>query len=191
MESPLYVREEYVRVCLPMRHAAHESENDDGHREGLLHFTLEGLLPANQTLVVNPATRTATLFSYPSDSKPQIIAQHHFSPNGMRVLVPLLQAYPHYCPYEVLLASLSSLSLDDARRQMQDMWEIAIRPVRRAINSLKAGLRDFGFQVRSISSYGGRTRPSSSPFVPLHSYASISCGADHRTGKRENCRCAL
>jgi hypothetical protein len=139
---------------MPMRHSAHEAEDDEGHQEGLLHFTLDGLLPANQTLVVNPATRTATLFSYPPDGKPEIIAQHHFSPNSMRVLVPLLQAYPHYCPYDVLLTSLSSLSLDEARRQMQDFWEIAIRPVRRAINSLKAGLRDFGFQVRSIWSAG-------------------------------------
>jgi len=46
------------------------------------------------------------------------------------------------------------MSLDDARRQMQDMWEIAIRPVRRAITGLKGGLRDFGLQVRSIWSAG-------------------------------------
>jgi len=137
-----------------MRHSIREAQDGEGHQEGLLHFTLDGLLPANQTLVVNPATRTATLFAYPPDGKPEIIAQRHFSPNGMRVLVPLLQAYPHYCPYDVLLASLGSLSLDEARRQMQDFWEIAIRPVRRAINSLKAGLRDFGFQVRSNWSAG-------------------------------------
>ncbi len=46
------------------------------------------------------------------------------------------------------------MTLDDARRQMQDMWEIAIRPVRRTITGLKGGLRDFGLQVRSIWSAG-------------------------------------
>jgi hypothetical protein len=137
-----------------MSNSAHEAQDDDGRQEGLLDMTLEGLFPANQTLMVNPAKRTVILLSHTPGRKPQIVAQHQFSPNGMRVLVPLLQAYPHYCPYDVLLASLGSMSLDEARRQMQDFWEIAIRPVRRAINSLKGGLRDFGLQVRSIWSAG-------------------------------------
>jgi hypothetical protein len=72
----------------------------------------------------------------------------------MLVLVPLLQAYPHYCPYEVLHASLSSLSLDEARQQLHDIRHIAIRPVRRAINSLIAGLRALGLQVHSIRNAG-------------------------------------
>ncbi len=152
--SSVRPREEYVSVCLPMRNSVHEAQDGEGLQEGLLDLTLEGLFPANQTLVVNPAKRTATLLSHTPGRKPEIVAQHHFSPNGMRVLVPLLQAYPHYCPYDVLLASLGSMSLEDARRQMQDMWEIAIRLVRRAITGLKGGLRDFGLQVRSIWSAG-------------------------------------
>src|SRR5437879_1544318 len=127
-----------------MRNAVHEAQDGDRHREVLLRLTLDGLFPANQTLVVNPSIRTATLFSLTPEGENQIIAQQHFSPNGMRVLVPLLQSYPHYCPYEVLLASLFSLSLDEARKQLQDFWDIAIRPVRRAISSLIAGLRALG-----------------------------------------------
>jgi len=137
-----------------MRNAAHEAQDGDRHRELLLHLTLDGLLPANQTLVVNPSIRTATLLSLTPEGETQIVAQEHFSPNGMLVLVPMLQAYPHYCPYEVLLASLSSLSLDDALKQLQDIHDIAIRPVRRAINSLIAGLHDLGLQVRSIRNAG-------------------------------------
>jgi hypothetical protein len=137
-----------------MRIAAHEAQDGEGHPEALLHLTLDGLLPANQILVVNPSIRTATLLSRTSDGENQIVAQQHFSPSGMLVLVPLLQSYPYYCPYEVLLAQLSSLSLDQARRQLQDMREIAIRPIRRAINSLIAGLRALGLQVRSIRSGG-------------------------------------
>ncbi len=137
-----------------MSNSVHDAQDGEGLQEGLLELTLEGLFPANQTLVVNPTKRTVILFSHTPGRKPQVVAQHQFSPNGMRVLVPLLQAYPHYCPYDVLLASLGSMSLDEARRQMQDFWEIAIRPVRRAITGLKGGLRDFGLQVRSIWSAG-------------------------------------
>jgi hypothetical protein len=137
-----------------MSNAAHEAQDGESNRELLLHLTLDGLLPAHQILVVNPSIRTATLISHAPDGETQVIAQQHFSPNGMLVLVPLLQAYPHYCPYEVLLASLSSLSLDDALKQLQDIHDIAIRPVRRAINSLIVGLHALGLQVRSIRNAG-------------------------------------
>ena len=137
-----------------MRNSAHEAQDGDRHQQALLHLALDGLLQAQQILVVNPSIRTATLLSHAPDGEAQVIAQQHFSPNGMLVLVPLLQSYPYYCPYEVLLASLFSLSLDEARRQLQDIRDIAIRSVRRAIGSLIAGLRALGLQVRSIRNAG-------------------------------------
>lgn len=137
-----------------MRNSTNEHHEGEGPQEALLHLTLDGLLPANQVLAVNPSMRTATLFASTADEDAYILAQHHFSPNGMRVLVPLLQAYPHYCPYEVLLASLFSYTPDEARVQLQDHWDSTIRPVRRAMNSLVPGLRAFGLQVHSIRSTG-------------------------------------
>ncbi len=62
--SSVRPREEYVSVCLPMRNSVHEAQDGEGLQEGLLDLTLEGLFPANQTLVVNPAKRTATLLSH-------------------------------------------------------------------------------------------------------------------------------
>src|SRR6266567_8089146 len=73
-------------VYKTMRNSAHETPDGEGHQEALLHLTLDGLLPANQTLVVNPSIRTATLFSHAPDGEAHIVAQQHFSPNGMRVL---------------------------------------------------------------------------------------------------------
>src|SRR5260370_24927828 len=103
---------------MPMRNSEHEDLGGEGHPETILHFTLEGLLPAHQKLVLNPSLRTPTLFSYTPDGQAHIVAQQHFTPNGMRVLVPLLQAYPHNCSYEALHASLFSLSLDVGRCQL-------------------------------------------------------------------------
>ena len=128
----------------------HGEEQD----EELIHLTLAGLLPAEQTLVVNPLMRTATLFRSDADGRAHIVRQQQFSPNGVRVLVPLLQSYPHYCPYEVLLASLFPLSLEECRKQLQEAWETAIRPVRRAVGSIIARLRSFGFTVYSIRGAG-------------------------------------
>ena len=77
-------------------------------------MTLEGLIPTNQILVLNLALRTATLFYNTPEGNQTIVEQQHFSPNGMRVLVPLLEAYPKYCLHEVLFASLVSLPLEEA-----------------------------------------------------------------------------
>src|SRR6266566_6848604 len=70
----------------------------------ILHLALQGLLPEGQLLVVNQRTRTLSLLS----AAPQIIMEQLLSENEMRMIMPILESYPHYCPYEVLLAHISS-----------------------------------------------------------------------------------
>lgn len=131
---------------------------DDSHQQdqppALVHLSLVGLLLPEQKLVINPSIRTATLFSETPEGKARIVAQRQFSPNGMRVLVPLLTAHPDYCSYETLLAALFSLPLDEARRQLREIREVALRSIRRAIGSLTDGLHAFGLRVRSVRSTG-------------------------------------
>ncbi len=143
-----------------MQNSAYEAQAGEGHavtsdnQETLPHLTLEGLLPANHELVLNLAERSVTLFSYASDGKPTMVEQKRFSPNGMLVLVPLLRAYPKYCHHEDLIANLFSLPLDEAYQQMREMPSPTIRALRRAISSLPARLRVFGWRVRSIRGAG-------------------------------------
>jgi hypothetical protein len=139
--------------------------SDDGpqgkeeHDDGLLRFSLPGLLRDNPTLVVNLAMRTATLLSHEAGGEARIVTQYQFSPNGMRILLLLLQAYPDYCSYESLLASLFPLSLEAARQQLQEEWEVSIRPVRAAIASIGIGLPSFGLRVYSLRGLGYILRP--------------------------------
>jgi hypothetical protein len=137
-----------------MRKRVRGAQDKGEPRDELLHFTLDHLLPANHTLVLNTSMRTAILLHSEGSGEVHIVQQQHFSPNGMCVLVPLLQAYPQYCPYEVLLASLFPLSLEACRKQLREAWEMALRPVRRAMSSIMAGLHAFGLRVRSIRSGG-------------------------------------
>ena len=152
-----------------MLHPKHEHSEGEGPQEVVLHLSLDGLLPANQVLAIKPSLRTVTLFATTADEEAHLLEQQQFSPNGMCVLVPLLEAYPHYCPYEVLLASLFSQTPEQSRVQMQSDWNSTIRPVRRAMNSLVPGLRTFGLQVRSIRSAGyliealSNSRPGRTP----------------------------
>ena len=142
-----------INFSMSLNNSAHETQAGEGQQKALLHLTLEGLIPANHEFVLNLALRTATLSSV-TDGKPTMVEQQHFSPNGMLVLVPLLQAYPKYCLHEVLFASLDSLPLDEAYQQMREMRALTIRSVRRAVASLPAKLRAFGWQVRSIRGAG-------------------------------------
>jgi hypothetical protein len=127
----------------PPANGHHQPEDQP---DSLLHLPLAGLLPDNQKLVINPTARTVVLFAQTSPGEADIVTVQQFSPNGMRVLIPLLKAYPNYCPYETLLAHLFSLTLDEARRQL--------RSIRRAIGSPATGLRAFGLQVRSVRDTG-------------------------------------
>lgn|SRR6266480_128642 len=137
-----------------MRNTTYEIQNGDNYQEALLHLKHEDLLPVNQELVVNPALGTATVLSSDSDGKTEVVQQQHFSPNGMRVLVPLLQAYPRMCPHDVLFAHLCSLPLDQAHQQMQENRSLAISPVYYAISTLPVRLRVFGWRVVSVIGYG-------------------------------------
>jgi len=142
-----------------MKKSSSHHQDDESHQEVLASMTLEGLIPANQILVLNVNLRTATLLYNALESNQTIVQQQHFSPNGMRVLVPLLEAYPRYCLHEVLFASLFSLPLEEAERQMREMRSLTIRSVRRAVASLPTRLRAFGWQVRSIRVAGYLIEP--------------------------------
>jgi len=137
-----------------MRKRVQGAQSEGEHHDELLHFTLSPLLPTNHILVLNPAMHTATLLDSGRSGEVHIVQQQHFSPNGMGVLVPLLQAYPHYCPYELLLASLFPLTLEECREQLREAWEMALRPVRRAMSSILPALRALGLRVRSIRGAG-------------------------------------
>jgi hypothetical protein len=119
-----------------------------------MHLSPPGLLEENQTLILNPGTRTLSLLYIEADDGAHMITEQQFSRNGMSVLLQLLQHYPGYCPYEVLLASLYPISPLDGRKQLQKNWTTAIRPVRRAIGTIKESLRLFGLQIYAIRGTG-------------------------------------
>jgi hypothetical protein len=124
------------------------------------HLSLHGLLPVGYTLALNQETRTLSLLS----DGPMLIAEQQFSENELRLIVPILESFPHYCPYEVLLAHLSSntvtpVTLSRFRRlleeaQMNGTWQQELRPVRRAISSLRGKLNTFNLSISNIREKG-------------------------------------
>jgi hypothetical protein len=124
------------------------------------HFSLHGYLPIGQTLVLNLETRTISLLS---DGPTQIVEQQ-LSANEMYLIVPILQSFPHYCPYEVLLSHITTttvneVSIERCRQRLQEAqarggWQQELRPVRRALSSLRTKLLRFDLGISNIRERG-------------------------------------
>jgi len=126
----------------------------------ITHFRLQGLLPQDQALALNLSTRTLSLLA----EGPQQIMEQQFSANEMRMIIPIIESFPHYCPYEVLLTYISTNNVTPAsiarnRQCLQEAlhrgtWQQELRPVRRALSSLRTKLHDFNLEISTIRQRG-------------------------------------
>ncbi len=106
---------------------------------------LQDLLPPDLKLLLNVETRTLSLLCISSSS---ILVQKQLTRNEWSLFTVLVTNHPHYAPYEVLLASLTSLSPDACRVQLhkaQREGAVALtqelKPVYRALSSLRIKLK--------------------------------------------------
>ena len=133
--------------------------------EAIMHFEMANLLPDGHTLALNTRLGTlALLTNDPATTHPTLLTEQQFSSSEMSILVPLLQSHPHYCPYEVMLASFNCGNTTDAsveryRLRLQEaqfagVWDYEMRPVRNILSRARFKLRDFGIEISSILETG-------------------------------------
>jgi hypothetical protein len=131
--------------------------------EDILHFSLQGVLPPGHMLAVNPLLRTLSYIINES-SQPRLIAQQQFTAGEMSVLLPLLEAFPYYCPYEELLASfqygnVTEATIENCRQYLQEaqqegIWDQEMRPMRNVLSRARLKLRSFGIEISAIVETG-------------------------------------
>ena len=129
----------------------------------IIHFTLHNLLPPGHTLALNLALGTLSLLIYHND-RPQLEAEQQFTDSEICVLKPLLESYPHFCPYEVLLASFNSANVTDqeiarSRERLQvaqegRVWDQEMRPVRNVLSRTRLKMHAFKVDIFSILETG-------------------------------------
>ena len=129
----------------------------------IVHLSMHGALPAGQTLALNFALGTLSCIAS-SDDLPQLVVQQQFTTSELSVLLPILESFPHYCPYEVLYASFYNGTVTDlivarCRQRLQKAlelgtWEQELRPLRNVLSRTRIKLRKFGFNVTSILETG-------------------------------------
>ena len=150
-------------VCLPQVKTSNDNQLCKPDNEEILYFSLVGTLPAGHTLVLN--TRLGT-FSYLSRGidRPRLEIQQQFTSSELSLLCPLLELYPHYCPYEVMFASFYNGTITDAiveqyRQRLYEaleanVWDQQLRPIRNVLSRTRIKLRPFGIDISSILETG-------------------------------------
>lgn len=131
--------------------------------EEVLHFSLQGLLPSGHTLALNTTLGTLSHLVCKND-RPYMLMEQQFTTSEICVLLPLLEAYPYYCPYEVLLASFNSGRVSEtavarSRQRLQEaqeagIWDQEMRPVRNVLSRTRLKTRSFGIEISSILETG-------------------------------------
>ncbi len=150
-----------------MQHATYRLEEARAQLERdndtILHFSLQDALPEGHMFALNTALGT---FSYLSvnDGIPQLKGQQQFTRGEMSMLLPLLESYPYYCPYEVLFASFynndtSEELVEQCRNHLQkavndSVWDQEMRPVRTLLSRTRFKARALGIDILSILETG-------------------------------------
>jgi hypothetical protein len=126
----------------------------------ITHFSPQGLLPPGQTLAINQETRTISLLS----DGPTLIVEQHLSATEMHLFVPILDYFPHYCPYEVFLSYLSTKIVTEAsiarcRQRLREAqacgrWRQELRAVQRALTSLRTKLYRLDLGLSNVRERG-------------------------------------
>ncbi len=124
-------------------------------------FPLPKVLPEGHVLVLNthPYSLSTFVLTQLSAEAYGLVAQEVLTELEMYVLVELLEAYPHYCPYEVLRAAITDEILSQARTTVhraveQKTLDHSMKPIRNILSRCRAKLHTFGIEIRSIHAEG-------------------------------------
>jgi hypothetical protein len=136
-----------------------------GDDEGVLitHYPLDGLLPAGQCLAFHRGLGTLAHLTVQED-RALVLCEQQFTEAEITLLIPLLDNYPHHCPYEVLWTSFAWNTTEEeavsrARPRLQAAleqggWEEEMRPVRNAISRTRLKLNRMGLNVLNVFHLG-------------------------------------
>ena len=152
----------HQRLITPLELRTKKSEAKKSE-EAVIYFSLPNLVQGKHRLILPKELRTLSLISDDVNG-PSLLQQEILTDNEMQIIVPIFNAFPHYCPYEVLLAkiifrtTLQSTVTNCRRRLLEAQhngpWQQEIRPVRRTLSSLRRKLYPFRLEISTIREKG-------------------------------------
>ncbi len=150
-----------------MRSAYHDIPPAQG-QAGLPHYTLTKLLPATQQVAVRVFEDGDSILALLDGGL--MVEAMTFTVSETCVLLPLLHAYPYYCPYELLFAAFTAggVVTDEmiaaARKHLHNAlytggFEQEMRPVRNVVSRTRLKLLAIHIDVMSILETGYMLHP--------------------------------
>lgn len=150
-------------VCRPQGKSAVSYLSRPEDTETISYFLLDGALPEGQILALNRQLGTLSLLSIVGN-RPCLLAEQQFTNSELSLLLPLLELFPHYCPYEVMFASfyngvVTEAVVERCRDQLQEamedgVWDQQMRPVRNVLSRIRFKMRSFHIDITSILETG-------------------------------------
>lgn len=144
-----------------------EADNDV-----FIHFLLSGALPVGHTLVINRKLGTLSHIAA-KDEHIRLLGEQQFTASEMHILLPLLQSFPFYTPYEVLFAhfyhdTVTESIIARARKHLEEaqeegVWDQEMRSIRTTLSRTRLKLRVLGLSISSILETGYLLRVVSLP----------------------------
>jgi hypothetical protein len=141
----------------------HPPAPDEEPTDGIIvHFVLAGLLPAGHILALHRFLGTLSHLTLVQE-QPRMPGEQLFSTTEVSLLLPLLEQYPAYCPYEVLWASFhgstSEKAIVRARTRLQQAreegyWDEEMRPLRNMLSRARLKLQEMGLDIVSLFETG-------------------------------------
>lgn len=146
-------REEQVTLPLPQ----------DFVRDSVLYFALPGVLPESHRFAFHERLRTLSLLGM-VESVPGLLRDQQFTMAETSVLLPLLRAYPTFCPYEVLHAHftydvVTQQHIAESQQRLAEAvqdgdTETFMRPLRNILSRTRLKLKVFHLDIVTIQAVG-------------------------------------
>ncbi len=128
------------------------------------YLSLAGLLPETHRLAIQRDLGLVAHLYANAEGVPCLQHVQWFTPIEMALVLALLGQYPHYCPYEVLLAHFTSTRVSEQviermREQAYEAresgeWDALMRPMRNVLSRVRLKLRPFGIAIASLVEVG-------------------------------------
>jgi hypothetical protein len=129
------------------------------------YFSLHEALPPGRILAVHRTVGTLSYLAIVGEGTlPRLLTQQRLTQSEMLLLLPLLESFPYYCPYEVLYAHFYHRSVTDGviaccrsslqKAREEGIWDREIRSVRNMASRLRSKLRPFGLELRALLDAG-------------------------------------
>jgi DNA topoisomerase VI subunit B len=89
--------------------------------EDILHVSLPGTLSTGQRLALHHPL-CLLLWLICEQGQPRILNVQQLTSGEAQALVPLLQSFPAYAPYALVLASIEESSIEKAQERLNTAW---------------------------------------------------------------------